>query len=412
MFAFGTVTAMILPIVTAVLGLAASLAIIKLLGHVIEVPSVAPTLATMIGLGVGIDYSLFIVTRHKLQLKDGMEMRESIARAAATAGGAVVFAGITVVIALVSLVFSGIPFVGNMGYSRRRRRADRGHAPRSRCCRRCWARSASASTPCACSSARPTPTTTSPTAGRAGRAASSTRPWRSLVASVAFLLVLALPVLDLQLGRLGQRRAAQEHDGPPGVRPDDRGLRPGLERPAADRRRAGLAGQARPEPDQPGQPEAGPAQPADRRAGAAAGGHRRAGSRRRSSRSSSRPQSQSQQLAQQKKLAESPATDTRLTDLENAIKKDPGIKSVSQATVDKKGTVAVFTAIPTTAPSTPDTIDTVNRLRDTVIPNAIKGKDMTVFAGGQTAGYIDLAARIADKLPQMILIVVGLSFIV
>ena len=100
MFAFGTVTAMILPIVTAVLGLVASLAIIKLLGHVIEVPSVAPTLATMIGLGVGIDYSLFIVTRHKLQLKDGMDLRESIARAAATAGGAVVFAGITVIIAL------------------------------------------------------------------------------------------------------------------------------------------------------------------------------------------------------------------------------------------------------------------------------------------------------------------------
>ena len=119
--------------------------------------------------------------------------------------------------------------------------------------------------------------------------------------------------------------------------------------------------------------------------------------------------SQSQQLAQQKQLAESPATDTRLTDLENAVKKDPGIKSVSPATVDKKGTVAVFTAVPTTAPSDPDTIDTVNRLRDTVVPNAIKGKDMTVFAGGQTAGYIDLAARIADKLPQMILIVVGLS---
>src|SRR4051812_27270595 len=93
MFAFGTVTAMILPIVTAVLGLVASLAIIKLLGHVIDVPSVAPTLATMIGLGVGIDYALFIVTRHKLQLKDGMEMRESIARAAATAGGAGVVAG-------------------------------------------------------------------------------------------------------------------------------------------------------------------------------------------------------------------------------------------------------------------------------------------------------------------------------
>ena len=111
----------------------------------------------------------------------------------------------------------------------------------------------------------------------------------------------------------------------------------------------------------------------------------------RSSRCSSAP---TRATSSQKKLAESPATDTRLTDLENAIKKDPGIKSVSGATVDKKGTVAVFTAIPTTAPSNPDTIDTVNRLRDTVVPDAIKGKDMTVFAGGQTAGYIDLAAGV------------------
>ena len=67
--------------------------------------------------------------------------------------------------------------------------------------------------------------------------------------------------------------------------------------------------------------------------------------------------SQRSKLAQQKKLAESPATDTRLTDLENAIKKDPGIKSVSPATVDKEGTAAVFTAMPTTAPSDPDTTD-------------------------------------------------------
>src|SRR4029453_1615901 len=88
--------------------------------------------------------------------------------------------------------------------------------------------------------------------------------------------------------------------------------------------------------------------------------------------------SQTQQLEQKKKLAESPATAPPLTDLENAIKKDPGIKSVSPATVDKRGTVAVITAIATTRPSSPDTVDTVNRLRDTVIPNAIKGKDMSV----------------------------------
>ena len=108
---------MVMPIGSAIIGLAISLSIIRLLENVVEVPSVASTLATMIGLGVGIDYALFIVTRHKLQLADGMELRESIARATATAGGAVVFAGFTVVIALCSLAFAGIPLVSTLGFT-------------------------------------------------------------------------------------------------------------------------------------------------------------------------------------------------------------------------------------------------------------------------------------------------------
>src|SRR4029077_19128426 len=85
LFAFGTATAMALPLLSAILGLACSLSIIRLLESTVQVPSVASTLATMIGLGVGIDYALFIVTRHKLQLADGMDLRESVARATATA---------------------------------------------------------------------------------------------------------------------------------------------------------------------------------------------------------------------------------------------------------------------------------------------------------------------------------------
>src|SRR5207248_2438549 len=114
-FTFGTVTAMLLPIVTAIFALLSTLAIIRMLGHVTTVPTVAPTLATMIGLGVGIDYALFIVTRHLRGLHDGLDMRESIARAAATSGGAVFFAGCTVTIALISLAIAGIPLVTTMG---------------------------------------------------------------------------------------------------------------------------------------------------------------------------------------------------------------------------------------------------------------------------------------------------------
>ena len=114
-FTFGTVVAMLVPIITAIFGLLSTLAIIRMLGHVVTVPTVAPTLATMIGLGVGIDYALFIVTRHLRGLEDGLEMDESIARAAATSGGAVFFAGCTVTIALVSLAVAGIPLVTTMG---------------------------------------------------------------------------------------------------------------------------------------------------------------------------------------------------------------------------------------------------------------------------------------------------------
>ena len=117
LFTFGTVVAMGLPIFTAVIGLVSGLSIITLLSHVTEVPTVAPTLATMIGLGVGIDYALFIVTRHLEQRRDGMETRESIARASATSGGAVVFAGCTVMVALLSLAVVNIPLVTTLGYT-------------------------------------------------------------------------------------------------------------------------------------------------------------------------------------------------------------------------------------------------------------------------------------------------------
>jgi len=117
LFTFGTAVAMGIPILTAILGLASGLGIITFLSHSVEVPTSAPTLATMIGLGVGIDYALFIVTRHLSQLEEGMEPRESVARATATSGGAVVFAGGTVIIALLSLAAAGIPLVTTLGYT-------------------------------------------------------------------------------------------------------------------------------------------------------------------------------------------------------------------------------------------------------------------------------------------------------
>ena len=116
-FTFGTLVAMGLPLVSAVLGLIAGLSLITVLGHGVTVPTIAPTLATMIGLGVGIDYALFLVTRHRDNRRQGMEMHESIAMAVATSGSAIVFAGTTVVIALLALLVAGIPLVTSLGYS-------------------------------------------------------------------------------------------------------------------------------------------------------------------------------------------------------------------------------------------------------------------------------------------------------
>ena len=112
---FGTVTAMVLPIAAAIFGLICGLSLVSLLGHVVAVPDVAPTVGAMIGLGVGIDYSLFIVTRARSARHEGMSTVDAIGHAAATSGAAVAFAGITVVIALLSLAVSGITLITVLG---------------------------------------------------------------------------------------------------------------------------------------------------------------------------------------------------------------------------------------------------------------------------------------------------------
>jgi len=111
----GSLVAMGLPIMTAVVGLAVALAVVGLLGHLLSVPDTAATLATMIGLGVGIDYALFLISRHQDQLAAGMPVVESVARSVSTSGSAIVFAGGTVVVALVSLRVAGIPLLSTLG---------------------------------------------------------------------------------------------------------------------------------------------------------------------------------------------------------------------------------------------------------------------------------------------------------
>ncbi|WP_147919136.1 MMPL family transporter [Ruania zhangjianzhongii] len=111
----GSLVAAGLPILNALIGVAISALGALSLSSVVEMVSVTPILGVMLGLAVGIDYSLFIINRHRRQLKDGYDLEESIGLANGTSGNAVVFAGITVVIALLALNITGIPFLGLMG---------------------------------------------------------------------------------------------------------------------------------------------------------------------------------------------------------------------------------------------------------------------------------------------------------
>jgi putative drug exporter of the RND superfamily len=344
---FGTIVSMLLPILTAILGLASTLSIVQIISHATTVSTVAPTLATMIGLGVGIDYALFIVTRHFRGLNDGLELRESIARATATSGGAVVFAGSTVTIALVSLAVADIPLVTTMGLMaaiavvvavlaavtllpallaivgphinslRVHNRHPAAHPKPGM-----WAR-------------------------WAHRIAS--RPVIAGLAALAILIPLAVPLLSLTLG---QKDVAALSTSTTARRAYDlisKNFGPGVNGPLI------VAASL-------GSPAKG-------------------------------------------------TSDSRLTTLEQDVSHTAGVAAITPIQLDKAGTTAYFNAIAKTGPADQATADLVGTLRSSVIPGAEKGTNMTAYVGGTTAGYVDLAANISSKLPLQILVVIALSFL-
>ena len=369
---FGTVVSMLMPIVTAILGLAFTLSIIQILSHTMTVSTVAPTLATMIGLGVGIDYALFIVTRHFRGLKDGLDMRESIARAVATSGGAVAFAGGTVTIALVSLAVAGIPLVTTMGLMAavavvvavlaaltllpallsitgphinslrvRGRHPDRHPATRPE--QGLWARWA---------------------------AGVASRPVVAALAALAILIPLAIPLLSLNLG---QKDVAALSTSTTARRAYDlisENFGPGVNGPLIVAASLGS-----------------PAQPAPGGSSSSSSG---------SSGSSS---------------SDSRATDPRLQALQKDVSATPGVAAITPVQIDRAGTTAYFNAIAKTGPADQATANLVSNLRSSVIPSAEKGTNMSAYVGGTTAANVDLASEISSKLLLQILVVIALSFL-
>jgi RND superfamily putative drug exporter len=371
LFAFRTFVAAPLPVTTAIVALACGLAIVGLAGNAIDVPSIAPTLGIMLGLAVGTDYSLFIISRHLRFLENGVEPDESIARSIGTSGSAVVFAGCTVIIALLCLYFSGIPLVRSLGYTtaivvatavlaaitflpavlgllgRRilklrfrlgERKLDADHPGG-------WFRWAGAI---------------------------RSHPLIAAVTGIAILALLAIPALDLRLG-------AEDF----GQLPEDT-----TERQAYDALAEGFGvgtnGPLLIAVNVSGQPLTAPS-----------------------------PQDAQSEEAQgvPAQVATTPAGDTRVVHLEQEISKQGNVQSVTPAETDKGGTAAVFSVTPKTSPSAYATQDLVNHLRDKTIPEATQGAGLTAYVGGTTASNIDLATKIGDKLFLVIGIVVVLSFL-
>src|SRR5262249_16693153 len=117
LLAFGSLFGMLLPLVCAGFSLAAGSLAIAVLSHAMTIGSVGPIFATLVGLGVGVDYALFIVTRYRNGLKAGMSVEESAVRALNTSGRAVLFAGATVIIAMLGLLVLRLNFLTGLGLS-------------------------------------------------------------------------------------------------------------------------------------------------------------------------------------------------------------------------------------------------------------------------------------------------------
>jgi RND superfamily putative drug exporter len=115
--AFGSLIAMGIPIVSALIGLVMGLSGVGIMAYFVDTPVTSTMIASMIGLGVGIDYALFVVTRHRQHLAEGMSVEDAAGVANATAGQSVLFAGMTVVIAITGLVMAGLPAVTAMGFA-------------------------------------------------------------------------------------------------------------------------------------------------------------------------------------------------------------------------------------------------------------------------------------------------------
>ncbi len=366
LIAFGSLLAMGLPVLTAVLGIGAGLSLIALLGYLFPAPSFSPIVASMIGLGVGVDYALFIVTRFREALHHGEDAESAAVTAMSTAGRTVVIAGTTVIIGMLGLLVLrqtllngvaiaaaatvGMVLLGSLtllpallGFTGTRlAKPGRMHLWLSR--RLGMGRTAHGS-----ASGRGGPD--APSSGSARRPAAERwaamiqrRPVLAAVASGGLLLLLAAPALTMKLSMPDESSQARGTMGYSSYATMARGFGPGFDAP----------------------------------------------------------------LIVAASLPSPAASTTRLAD---AIAATPGIARVSPARVSPDGRVALMIAYPTTGEQNAATNALVNRIRAVVIPRATAGTGIRAYLTGPNAGNVSFANIVGQRLPWLIGVVVALSML-
>ncbi len=361
--AFGSLVAAALPIGMAVFGLTVGVATMTVLAGITEIPTFAPVLGSMVGLGVGIDYALFVLARHREYLARGVEPHEAAGRAVATAGRPVVFAGGTVVVSILGMAVANVPFmtVGGLAVSivvlimvvasvtllpaflgaagpRLARVGWFGRAPGV-------GRLGRLILPGRLGRRRVTAAGAVPASGwRRWIGHVNRHPVPYAVGAAGLLLAATLPVLGLRVGL-----------------PDDGSLpHSRTERRAYDLVAEGFG---------PG--TNGP-------------------------------------LIIAVDLAGDPGVLDRLV---GAVAADPGIASVAPALVDQATGIATLVVFPTTGPQERATADTVARLRADVLPTVVGRGPARAHVGGAAASLSDVGRRTSQRLPVFVAAVLALSFV-
>ncbi|SDU72035.1 MMPL family transporter [Jiangella alkaliphila] len=346
--AFGSVLAAVLPIASSVIGVLAALSLLGLLAAGVDFATASPTLAAMLGLGVGIDYALFLTTRHRQRLLDGADPVAAAGRTVATSGRSVLIAASTVVIALSGLWATRIGFIGKLGLAATVAVVVAGVAAvtlvpallglAGRRIDRLRVR-----TPVAEESGDG-----SASGWRRYALALDRHPWRYLLAGVLVAGILAVPTLSLRLGHVDDGASAQGS----------------TTREAYDALAAGF--------------------------GAGANG----------------------QFTVVVEVGDGDDGATIGANLQSAIAGTDGVEAVTDFTPSQDGALQVATVTPSTRPQDAATDDLLHTLRDDTIAPLLAGSNTTAYITGLTAAQLDFRDLVAERLPEIIAIVVGAAFVV